>query len=407
MHRSVQRLPRAVWVLVTARAFNRLGAFSLPFLTVLTSDEFGTGAGAAGLVSAAFGLATIPSRLIGGRLADRVGRRRTMVLGLTGCALSQAGIAAAGSLAVVAVCAVLLGLAFELYEPPSQALIADSVTSELRVRAYSLLNAALALGGMGAGLLAAVLGRWGLRWLFVADAVTCAVCAAMVLAALPADHPARAAQDTAPGASPWRDRALLAMLAFGTAYAVVHMQITMSLPLSMERRGLQASDAGLLFTALALTTVGAQPLLRVPRVAALPAPASLGAGCALLAVGLSGYAAATGLPGYVAATVVCGLGDVLIMGRAFAMVADLAPAGSTGRYLAAYGISWGIATVAAPLLGTQLLERAGVATLWLAMAGASAAMAATMLARPRLTSRPPQPRPEQSGKTARVTGGPR
>ncbi|MEU6765756.1 MFS transporter [Streptomyces sp. NPDC046853] len=376
MHRSAHRLPRSVWLLVTARAFNRLGAFSMPFLTVLVSSEFGASTATAGMVAAAFGLATIPSRLIGGRLADRIGPRTTIVLGLSGCALTQTGIAVSGSLAAVTVWAVLLGLAYELYEPPSQAMIADAVPPGLQVRAYSLLNAAMAAGGMGAGLLAAGLGRWDLRWLFAADALTCAVCALAVRALLPADRPALSA-GTASVASPWRDRRLLALLAFGTAFALVHMQVIMSLPLSLERRGLRPADAGLLFTTAAVTALAAQPLLRLRRVAALSAPAALATGCLLLAAGLAGYAAASGLPLYVLATVVCGLGDLLIMGRVLAVVAGIAPAGATGRYLAVYGISWGIATVAAPVLGTQLLERAGVQALWAAMAGVCLTLAAS------------------------------
>lgn len=47
-----------------------------------------------------------------------------------------------------------------------------------------LLNAALAVAGMGAGLLAAGLGRWGLRWLFVVDTLTCLLCALTVHHAL-------------------------------------------------------------------------------------------------------------------------------------------------------------------------------------------------------------------------------
>lgn len=47
-----------------------------------------------------------------------------------------------------------------------------------------LLNAALAVAGMGAGLLAAGLGRWGLRWLFVVDTLTCLFCALTVHHAL-------------------------------------------------------------------------------------------------------------------------------------------------------------------------------------------------------------------------------
>ncbi|MEV4170618.1 MFS transporter [Nonomuraea sp. NPDC049709] len=197
-----ERLPRTVWWLVLARGVNRLGAFSLGFLTVLISTEFGAGAVTAGLVSAAFGLATIPSRLLGGFLADRLGRRRTIVAGLAGCALAQAGIAASGSVAMLAVFAVLLGLVFEIYEPPSQAMIADAVRPAQQAQAFSLFNTALAVGGMGAGLIAAGLGRWDLRWLFVVDAVTCVACAIVVRLVLPADHPTRHQPASLPSPTP-------------------------------------------------------------------------------------------------------------------------------------------------------------------------------------------------------------
>ncbi|MBZ4321288.1 MFS transporter [Streptomyces sp. SCA2-4] len=364
-------MPRAVRLLVVARAVNRLGAFSLPFLTVLISTDYGTSAATAGLVTAGFGLASIPSRLAGGRLADRIGRRRTMVLGLTGCAVTQLGVAGARSLAAVAVWAVLLGLVFELYEPPSQAMIADAVGPADRVRAFGLLNAALAAGGMGAGLLAAALGRWGLRWLFVVDALTCLVCAVVVQLALPADHASggdRAREPLEEGAArvrPWRDTALLLMLLSGTVFALVYSQLLMALPLALERRGLEPADAGLLLTVSAVTVVAAQPALRVRRFAELPAPAALALGYVLFGAGIAGYGLAHTLPGHVAATVVWSLGDAFLLGRAFAVVAGLAPPGGTGRYLAVYGLCWGIAAVAAPITGTQLLQHAGVTPLWL------------------------------------------
>ena len=80
---------------------------------------------------------------------------------------------------------VLLGLAFEVYEPPSQSLVADATSPEERPVAFGLLAAALAAAGMGAGLLAAVLAGIDLRWLFVADAATCLSCAAVVWWRLP------------------------------------------------------------------------------------------------------------------------------------------------------------------------------------------------------------------------------
>ncbi|MFD8948767.1 MFS transporter [Streptomyces xanthophaeus] len=375
-------MPRTVWLLVTARAINRLGAFSLSFLTVLISTEYGASTTTAGALSAAFGLATIPSRLAGGRLAARFGRRRTIVLGLTGCGLAQLGIASADSLAAVAVYAIMLGLAFELYEPPSQAMIADAVGPEERVRAYSLLNAALAVGGAGAGLIAAGVGRWDLRWLFVVDALTCLLCALVVRLVLPADparRPAGPERLRTDRVRPWRDRALWAVFLSGTAFALVSMQIVMALPLTLDRRGFNPADAGLLFTASALTVVAAQPALRLRRFAALSDARALALGHLLLAVGLAGYALAHTLPAFLLSTALWSLGDVLVLGRVLSVVADLAPAGGTDRYLAAYGTSWGIATVVAPVTSTQLLDRAGAGPLWAVSACFCLVLAAAQL----------------------------
>lgn len=374
---SRKHLPRTVRLLIVARAVNRLGAFSLAFLTVLITTGFGAGPTVAGYISAAFGLATIPSRLIGGRLADRIGRRRTIVAGLTACAVAQLGIASSGGLVPAACFAVLMGLAYEIYEPPSQAMIADVVAPGEQVRAYGLLNAALAVAGMGAGLLAAGLGRWDLRWLFVADALTCLLCALTVHLVLPPDHgPAPTAAPRSAATAPWRDRSLLVMLAAGTLFAVVYLQIMTGLPLVLERRGLHPGDAGLLFTASALTLTAGQPLLRLPRLATLPDPAAFAGGYLLLALGLAGYALADGLASHTVATVVWSAGDLLLVGRAYAFVTALAPADGKARYLAVYGTSWGIGAIVAPLAGTQLLARTGPVGLWCAMSLACLLLAA-------------------------------
>ncbi|MEV5493978.1 MFS transporter [Nonomuraea fuscirosea] len=398
-------LPRTVWWLVLARAINRLGAFSMAFLTVLVTAGFGADTVTAGLISAAFGLATIPSRLLGGVLADRFGRRRTIVAGLAGCALAQAGIAMSGSVAMVAVFAVLLGLAFEIYEPPSQAMVADAVRPERRAQAFSLFNTALAVGGMGAGLIAAGLGRWDLRWLFVVDAVTCLACAVVIHLVLPADSPARRAADLpvdrpadrpvqrlvrrvfapfraeAAGAEAravWRDRSLLVLLVSGTFFALIYMQVMMALPLALTRRGLEAADAGLLSTLSAVVMVLCQPLLR-RTATTLSHHAAMACGYLLLAAGLAGYAVADGLPGHLAATVVWSVGDVLMFGRSYALVADIAPEHARGRYLSVFGTSWGIATVVAPLCSTQLLDRAGPTGLWSGLALTCLLLAAAQL----------------------------
>jgi Major Facilitator Superfamily len=394
-------VPGRVRLLVAARAVNQLGAFSLAFLTVLLSRGFGASLPAAGAVSAGFGLATIPGRLLGGRLADRLGRRRTILIGLVGCAAAQLGIAAAPDLAVAAGCAVLLGLAFELYEPPSQAMIADAVPAGARASAYALLTTALAVGNMGAGLVADVVGRSDLRWLFVVDAASCLACALIIRLALPADQPSVIPADAArpgsqPGSRPWRDSALLLMTAGGTVFALIYMLMLVSLPLSLGAYGMNPASAGPLMAVSTLALVVARPVMRIRRLADLPTAAAFAAGYLLMAGGLAGYAVAHTLAALLAPTVAWSLGNLLLTGRAFAVVTALAPPGATARYLAVYGLSWGFATVAAPVAAAWLIGAFGPGALWTAMAAVCLAMAAVQ---PALLRRPAQANQERDANS--------
>ena len=409
---ATDRLPRQVRALIVARAVNQLGGFSLAFLTVLLTRDFGASLMTAGVVSAAFGLATIPSRLAGGRLADRWGRRRTIVAGLVGLAVAQLGLAAAPGLVAATVCAVLMGLAFELFEPPSQATIADAVPPARRASAFELLTTAVAAGSLAAGVIADVVGRWSLRWLFVVDAGTGLACAAIVWLALapdvvpgrtrseseaeptpdtaarateptpnaPApDAAARAAQPTpnapAPNPTPWRDQALLLATLSGTVFALVAMLFLSALPLALAAVGLNPANAGLIMAVSTGTLVLARPLLRDRRLAELPHAATFVLGYLLMAAGFGGYAVAHTLPALVAPTALYSVGNLLVLGRSFALVSELAPAAASARYLAVYGLSWGVATLLAPLVGTWLIGASGPGLLWAVSAVVCAAMA--------------------------------
>lgn len=388
-------LPRVVWLVVVGRAVNQLGAFTLPFLTVALTVRFGVSVAVAGALMAVFGAATIASRLAGGWLADRIGRRATIVSGLTLTAVAQLSLAAAPTPVAAAVAVAVLGLAFEVYEPPSQALIADVVPAPVRPAAYGLLAAALSAAAVAAGLLAAALGAVDLRLLFVLDAVTCLACAALLRVALPSGRPVRAG-DTGPGpdpdaaagpgvdqggVNPWRDRRLMALLACGVLFASVYLQVSATLGLTLGLRGIPASRVGLLLTVSALVVVAGQPLLSRGPVSRLDPWSAMAAGYLLLGAGLLANGFAATLPQFAAATVLWSTGDLVLLGRAHALVADIAPERARARYFSVYGLCWGAAAVLGPVAGTQLLAHAGPRGLWVACAAGCGVLA---LAQPRL-----------------------
>jgi MFS family permease len=375
-------LSPTVRILVAARAVNRLGAFTLPFLAVVLTVELGATVEQAGLLLTLFGLATIPSRVLGGQLADRLGRKLTIVVGLVGCAVAQLWIAAAGSLTSAILAVLLLGLVFEIYEPPSQAIIADVTAPADRPAAYGLLGAAMAVAAVAAGLLAAWLGQWDLRWLFVVDAATCLACATLIAVALPSRENQRAGGGTS---AVWQDRRLLLMVAIGTVFAVIYLQIILGLPLTLLKRELPAASVGFVLATSAVTLIVGQPLLGTLR--KIDDFRVMSIGYLLLAAGLLANGFATTLPLFLAAAVVWSVGDLLLLGRAYTIVAGIAPETARGRYLAAYGISWGIAGAIAPVAGSQLLAHLGPAGLWTTCAIASVVLAGFQpLLRRRLSS---------------------
>jgi MFS family permease len=164
------------------------------------------------------------------------------------------------------------------------------------------------------------------------------------------------------------------MVALGTAFATIYLQITLGLPLTLLRRELPAASIGLVLAISAVTLVVGQPLLRTLR--KFDDFRVMSIGYLLLAVGLLANGFATTLPLFLAAAVVWSVGDLLLLGRAYTIVAAIAPEDARGRYLAAYGISWGIAGAIAPVAGSQFLAHLGPAGLWTTCAITSVVLAA-------------------------------
>lgn len=166
------------------------------------------------------------------------------------------------------------------------------------------------------------------------------------------------------------------MLLMGTAFAVIYLQITIALPLTLIARGQSVSQIGLLLTTSAITMVLGQPLLRVSALERTDHFTAMALGYLILGADLLATGFVTTLTTFMAATVIWSIGDLILLGRAYTIVAALAPPTGRGRYMAIYGTSWGLAAIAAPLVGTQLIERGGPPLIWSACAVACLALSA-------------------------------
>jgi MFS family permease len=365
---------------VAVRVVNRLGGYGMSFLGVRLAHDLGVPLSQVGAVLAAFGALTVPSRLLGGTLAARVGCRPAIVIGLTTCGIAQLGIGFARSPGIVVATVLVLGLAYELIEPATQAVIADATPVSRRASAFALLWASLAVAGVVAGVIAALVGRWGVPALFLVDAATSLGAAAAVPVLLPPAH-----TDTGTAASPWaaaRDARLLAWTGIGTIYATVVMLIIFMLPVTVAGQGRSPSTAGGLLACAAAAAVCTQRVLARLETS-LARHRLLIAGHAILAAALAVWCLPGTAPLYLGALLE-GASGSLLLGTYQAHAADAAPPGTSSvAALTVYGLSWGIATVAAPLIGTRLLAVGGPTLLWLSAAATSALLAVLHTARTR------------------------
>ena len=356
-------LPRAFWAIWVGTLVNRLGSFVLPFLSLFLTRGRGYSIGEAGLVLTAMGFGAAICQPIGGRMADHLGRRRTMVLGLVASGVTLLGVGAAHGLLLLCGAAFVYGVASDLYRPASQAAIADLVQDALRPRAYALVFWALNLGFAVATLLGGFLADHGYWLLFAGDAATSIGFAVIVLRMVPETRPDRHGSEPGSLRDVLRDRLMVALVLSIIVESVAYLQAFYTLPLAVVHDGLGTTGYGEIIALNGVLIVLLQPLL-------LGALGRRGRGPLLLVanvlvgIGFELTTFADTIPMHLLAVSVWTIGEILGAGQLGALVAAIAPVHLRGRYMGVFGASFGISSFLAPSLGTQTLERFGEPTLW-------------------------------------------
>lgn len=351
---SLRALPRPAWVLFSGTFLNKFGAFVVPFLTLYLTSR-GYTVGEAGLAVGAYGVGNLLASLLGGHLADHIGRRRTIVLSMFSGAATMLLLSQARNLPSIIGLTMLTGLTNELYRPASTALLADLVPPARRITAFATLrmafNAGFAFGPATAGFLAA----YGYFWLFAGDAGTSALFGLVALLALPRSTGVQ------PDHANWgqalrvlrRDRRLHQLLLANFTIALLFFQMASTFGLHVTHQGFSAATYGAIVSLNgALVVFFELPLTVFTR--RFPARRVMAAGYALCGVGFALNAFAHTVPALVICMTVFTLGEMTTMPTASAYLANLAPPEMRGRYMGVSGLTWAMALIIGPGVGMKL-----------------------------------------------------
>jgi len=363
---AVGGLPRVFWTIWWGLIVNRLASFVIAFLSIYLVRERRFGPAEAGRIVALYGAGMTIAGPLGGLLADRIGRRTTMVAALVLGAGAVGGLAFVRAPILLATMTFLAAAGGEAYRPALSAAVADVVPPLDRPRAYGLVywavNFALSVGLFLGGLVA----ERSMTALFLADAGTSIAAAAIIFLHVPETLPRGVVHEPAIRglAKVFSDGPFISFLLLHFAALAVFMQWQLALPLDMAAHGLGPSAFAFLMALNCAGVVLIQPILS-PRLYRFDAARLLAVSTLLFGAGYGVNAIGGNLAVYGIGTALWTVGEVIGFPVAATLVANLAPTSLRGRYQGAFSMCFGIAFTLSPLAAGEVLQRLGGRALWL------------------------------------------
>jgi MFS family permease len=364
---TVSGLPREFWWLWTSTLVNRLGAFVATFMALYLTLDRGYSASYAGLVASLHGLGGVVSALGGGVMADRLGRRPTLLVAQTAAAASVALLGFMTDPAAIAAVAFLVGMASNASRPAVQAMMADIVRPEDRVRAFSLNYWAINLGFAVSSAAAGFIAEFSYLAGFLIEAGMTLACALVVFLKVPESRPAAVgAEEAADGVrlgTVLRDGRYMAVVGLSFLVALVFQQGSVGLPVAMGRAGFSPADYGLAIAVNGVLIVALQiPVTRLiehrdPRTLLIVSSVLAGYG-----FGLTAFAGSVGV--FMLTVCVWTLAEIVNAPTQTGLVVRLSPVHGRGRYQGMYTLSWSVAALVAPLMSGAVIDRFGAEWLW-------------------------------------------
>lgn len=365
-------IPLRIWLLSVVSLINRSGAMVIAFLTIYLTESLRFDVTDAGYIMSCFGIGAIAGTYAGGRLTDRFGYYAVILSTLT----------ISGLLLLVMIqvrefwsfCLILFLYSFvaEAFRPASSVSIRMNSDNETRMRSFSLFRVFVNLAVAVAMSLGGFLITLGWTWVFIADALTCFLAAAIFYIYIP--HEPYVYQKVAKAEGEWlskdnafRDVYFVAFVGLTFISAMIFMQILWTFPLflkqvylfSEQEVGLVCALNGVIVMFVDLPLIYAVEGRRTTMWFVRFGMLLYGLSYLMLTLPISG--AVYWAVSYI---LLISLGETFVMPFSVTWVTKRAPEQRQGQYMAFYGIAYAVANIIAPLMGTQLIYRYGFGTLW-------------------------------------------
>ena len=386
---NLKALPRPAWILFGGTFINRFGTFVMPFLAIYMTRNGFTPA-QAGLAVSSYGAGHIVASIVGGHLADRIGRRHTIALSMFLSAFAMLALSQARTFPLIVALSFTVGMVSELYRPAAAALLGDLVPPDQRVVAFGMYRFAINLGFAAGPATAGFLANKSFFYVFAGDAVTSFLYGIVALIALPHGNRSSGEGERAGEGLIYavRDRAFVYFLAATLCMAWVEFQFHSTFPLHVANLGYSPSTYGMLLSINGVLIVLFEFAI-IAWTQRLPPQPLIALGYGLTCIGFAITGLANGIPMLALMIVVTTIGEMIFAPVTGSYVSGLAPDRYRGRYMGLWHTMFSLGMVLGPAMGTWIYQRNPTVLWWTCVALGVAAAALSLKRRAGFSPPPP------------------
>ena len=363
-------LSRQVWLLALVMFINRSGGMVIAFLTLYLTLKLGFSITSAGFVMVVFGIGSICGTFMGGKLTDKIGYFPVQLWSLLLGGIMFLLISQTQNYYTICTLVFLLSAFGEAYRPANTASIADFSTPQTFTRSVSLIRLAINLGWSIGPAIGGFLASREYKLLFWADGLTNIGAAVLVFLFLRGTRRQKTDNQvvtpkTNPKDSPYKDQKYLVFLVLTTLYAVAFFQLFTIGPLFYKQVcKLTEIQIGYILGLNGLLVALVEMILIYKIEGKFQKLSLISFGVSLVVVNYAIFLFTNNYAWLIVGIVFATLSEIFAMPFMNSFAIERSKPHNRGQYSALHSMTWSVAQISAPLIGTQTIAHFGFDALW-------------------------------------------
>jgi len=352
------------------------GSLVFPFFSLFLTQKFDVGMTEVGTMFLVWALTSgLIGNIVGGALADKLGRKTNIILGLIASASSALMMIMIDDLMLFYIVIGVIGIFEDIAGPARQAMIADLVPEYQRADAYGIFRIIFNLAAAIAPAIGGFMATRSFEMLFVVDVFISMAVAAFVFFLLPETKPIELdhekkdqtlLQSFKGYGVVFKDRIYILFIIVSALSTLMYFNMNSSMSVYLvNHRGITPEQFGYILTLNAGMVVLLQVLFTQWTAKWQPMIAIM-VGNILYVIGFTMYGVFDTYLMYIVAMVIITVGEMIYAPKEQTIVANIAPEHMRGRYMAIRNFSWILPISVGPLGAGLIMDNLDPRYVWFA-----------------------------------------